>query len=150
MATSRAKKQVKPRDVFAIPFGGRGYGFGRLLYQKGRWKLAEFFAFFSKEPAFSEEMLQAGGTLPVHNIITLPIESADWPVIHHYPPVEVGLDGLRFYRGLKGAPSYVSPDGTSGPLDEELVQDMASSMPQFPEYVSERLWERLQEQGLTE
>lgn len=150
MTTASSRTQVKPGDVFAIPLRGKGYGFGRLLYQKGRWKLAEFFGFFSKEPTFTEEILQAGRALPVHNIVTLPIESGDWPVLQHCAPSEADLDGLRFYRGLKGSRSYVGLDGTSGPLDEELVQDMASSMPQFPEFVSERLWERLQEQGLVE
>ena len=150
MANAKTSRQVKPGDVFAVPLRGKGYGFGRMLYQKGRWKLAEFFAFFSKEPAFSEQVLQAGRVLPVHNIVTLPIESGDWPVVQHRAPVEADLGSLRFYRGLRGSRSYVSLDGTSGPLDEELVWDMASSMPQFPEYVSEQLWERLQEQGLIE
>lgn len=148
MTDVKNRVRARPGDMFAIPLRGRGFGFGRILYQQGRWKLAEFFSCFDSEPAFSEEILHADRAMPVHNIVTLPIESGDWPIIKRDVPVPPDLANLRFYRGLKGARGYVGIDGSSGPLAEVEVESMASSMPQFPEYISDLLWERLQQRRI--
>lgn len=41
------KLSLSVGDIFAVPLRGRGYGFGRLLYMEGKWRLAEFFQFSS-------------------------------------------------------------------------------------------------------
>lgn len=147
-STSR-RQPPKAGDVFAIPLRGCGYGFGRLLYLQGRWKLAEFFAHFSRTPDFSDDILDAPRAMPVHNIVTLPIESGDWPVVNRGTDVSsIDLDSLKFYRGLKGARSSVTLAGVSEAIPEQAVSGIASSMPQFPEYISDVLLEKLEELGI--
>ncbi len=88
--------------------------------------------------------------MPVHNIVTLPIESGDWPVVARNTDVSsIDLESLKFYRGLKGARSSVELNGTSEAITEQAAANMASSMPQFPEYISDVLFEKLDELGIT-
>ncbi|QEE26337.1 hypothetical protein CS053_05780 [Rhodanobacter glycinis] len=102
--TIRSSRQqpLKAGDVFVVPLRARGYGFGRLLYLDGRWRLAEFFACFRKTPEFSNDILEAHRAMPVHNIVTLPIESGDWPVVARNTDVSsIDLESLKFYRGSR-------------------------------------------------
>lgn len=147
---SSRRQAPRAGDVFAIPLRARGYGFGRLLYLDGRWRLAEFFACFRKTPEFSNDILEAHRAMPVHNIVTLPIESGDWPVVARNTDVSsIDLESLKFYRGLKGARSSVELNGTSEAITEQAAASMASSMPQFPEYISDVLFEKLDELSIT-
>jgi len=136
-------------DVFAVPLRGILYGFGRLLYMKDKWRLAEFFAHFDEAPVYKADIVESGRIMPVHNIVTLPIESGDWPIVKRDPLfICHDIERLTFYRGLKGSRSSVSPlSNISSPLPESEVPKMASSMPQFPEYISDLLWEKFEQQS---
>ncbi|MGV1110030.1 Imm26 family immunity protein [Xanthomonas translucens] len=149
MVIKRGKSLLSVGDVFAIPLRGRGYGFGRIIYMDGKWRLAEFFNNFKGDFTYTDDIVESGRILPVHNIVTLAIESGEWPVIRREPDfVAKDIDNLLFYKGLRGSRSFLRVNGDSASYTEENAPPSASSMPQFAEYISDLLWEKFaSEQG---
>lgn len=129
-------------DVFAIPLRSQGFGFGRMIYIDGKWRLAEFFNKFKSDAVYTGDIVDSGRIVPVHNIVTLAIESSEWPVIRRDPDfVAKDVDSLVFYKGLRGSRSFLKVNGDYLPCTEDKAPPSASSMPQFAEYVSDMLWE---------
>lgn len=102
--------------------------------------------FFDKSKDDAEcanDIVDSGYIVPVHNVVTLAIESGEWSVIRRDPEfVAKDIDDLVFYKGLRGSRSFLQVNGDSLPYTEGGAPPSASSMPQFAEYISGVLWER--------
>lgn len=142
--------KVAVGDVFAIPLRGCGYGFGRIIHVDGKWRLAEFFAWFSEEAQYGENVVAAGRVMPVYNIVPMAIEKGDWPVVMRDADfVPSDLARLVFYKGMPGSRVYVDVGGqVVDAEDRRRTDDSTSSMPQFSEFISDRLWNALNERSL--
>ncbi|MGD3046644.1 Imm26 family immunity protein [Xanthomonas oryzae] len=145
------KLSLSVGDIFAVPLRGRGYGFGRLLYMEGKWRLAEFFSVFKSSHAYSDSIVESGRLIPVHNIMTFAIEAGDWPLIGHNPGFFFNdIDDLIFYKGLKDSRQFFKKNGELLSPDEAKALPSASSMPQSAEYISDLLWDKLVAEGRVE
>lgn len=144
------RQMVSIGDVFSIPLRSKGYGFGRIIYIAGKWKLAEFFADFREKSEYSNGIIKSGRVMPVYNIVTLAIEKGDWPIVARDEEFEPSdLADLVFYKGLPESRCYITALGQPVVGDSKrAVGDATSAMPQFAEFISERLWEALQARSL--
>jgi len=142
MAEMTIKSKVAVGEVFAIPLPSGGYEVGRLIHISDWWRLAQFFALRLDAPELQASLLDFGDVMPVHNIVTLRIEKGVWPVLKRgVLDALPDPDSLIFYRGLPAQRTYLKLNGEIVPACPS--QGCSSSMPQFAEYVAERLDESL-------
>ena len=103
--TAKRKKRqpFKVGDVFAIPLEEGLYGFGRILNLEGSWEVVEIFAYVSRFPRYSPDIVDAGRLLPPVTVDVRAFEDWKWKVIHSEPGFVSGdLDSLRYVIGLPG------------------------------------------------
>ncbi|MDF2994313.1 MAG: hypothetical protein K0S37_4827 [Microbacterium sp.] len=135
---------VRVGDVFAVPVDGCGYGFGRMLFIEGKWRLAEFFAGSRTAAEYDSSIPSSGRVMAVHNIVPLRIEDGTWPIVHREPDfVPPGLDELVFHRGLAGDRTFIWLNGERVDAVAANRTPSAPTMPQFAEYIADELKRRL-------
>ncbi|CAN3703081.1 hypothetical protein MMX123_03119 [Microbacterium sp. MM2322] len=131
-------------DVFAVPMNGCGYGFGRMLFIDGKWRLAEFFAAFRAAAEYDNSIPSAGRVMAVYNIVPLRIEDGTWPIVHREPDfVPAGLGELVFHRGLASDRTFIRLNGEHVDTVTADRTPSAPTMPQFAEYITDELKRRL-------
>ncbi len=82
----RTRKGISAGDVIAVPLKCGGFGFGRVLNVHDGATLAEFFAYWSEEASFDQEIIESPRLFSPVGISVMDIEyrnrKRDWKVIH--------------------------------------------------------------------